>query len=298
MTWVRLDDGFAEHPKIAALSDGALALWITGLSYCNRNLTDGFIPRGVGYGQLRYCDGNAVPAIRELESLGMWTETDGGWEVHDYLDYQPSKADVLSLREARKAAGSRGGKASSRAKDKQVLEQVLEQTSSKPQANGQAKSNPVPVPKELEASPLLGDVQRIYDHWRTKCGKTRANYAKISTARRRKIHARLREFTADELCLAIDAVAKDPWEGRSLNDDLTVIFRSHEQVDRFLEMAAATNGHHPSLSPYEQAKAWVQSAGWRLQDHDLIDELGRRGLEDGQRQRLTTLAYQLQNGAT
>lgn len=94
MVWVRLDDRFDEHPKVAQLSDSAVALFVAGLAYCNRNLTDGFIPHQVGLGQLRYCGGNAVPAIRELERVGLWQETQGGWHVHDYAKYQPSRDDV------------------------------------------------------------------------------------------------------------------------------------------------------------------------------------------------------------
>lgn len=99
MTWVRLDDSFPEHPKIARLGDTALAMFVVGLAYCNRNLTDGFIPNQVGLGQLRYCDGNPVPAIRELEKVGCWDKVPGGWQVHDYFDYQPSRESVLKDRE-------------------------------------------------------------------------------------------------------------------------------------------------------------------------------------------------------
>lgn len=99
MSWVKLDDSFGENPKIAQASDSALALWVTSLAYCNRNLTDGYIPSSVGLGQLRYCGGNPVPAIRELESLGLWETAEGGWYVHDYLHYQLSKDDVLAQRE-------------------------------------------------------------------------------------------------------------------------------------------------------------------------------------------------------
>src|ERR1035437_8742986 len=44
MTWVRIDDGFPEHPKIARV--GAFGAWLQlqALAYCNRNLTDGFVP--------------------------------------------------------------------------------------------------------------------------------------------------------------------------------------------------------------------------------------------------------------
>lgn len=99
MTWVKLDDALTEHPKIVALSDPAFALWIASLAYCNRNLTDGFVPSAVGIGQLRYCEGNTTPAIRELERAGLWVPTTGGWAVHDYLDYQPSRSDVALQRE-------------------------------------------------------------------------------------------------------------------------------------------------------------------------------------------------------
>lgn len=98
MPWVKIDDAIGEHPKIAALDDHAFALFITGLAYCNRNLTDGFIPSDVGYGQLRYCDGNCVPAIRQLEDIGLWITCDGGWKVHDFHDYQPSRRQILKER--------------------------------------------------------------------------------------------------------------------------------------------------------------------------------------------------------
>jgi hypothetical protein len=44
MTWVRIDDGFPNHPKIIGLSDGAFRLYITALCYSNAYLTDGIIP--------------------------------------------------------------------------------------------------------------------------------------------------------------------------------------------------------------------------------------------------------------
>lgn len=77
-------------------------------------------------------------------------------------------------------------------------------------------------------------VREIYDHWRTVRTKKDRRYERMSEARRKKIASRLREFSADELTRAIDAVALDPWEERPRHDDITTIFRSQEQVDRFL----------------------------------------------------------------
>lgn len=82
------------------------------------------------------------------------------------------------------------------------------------------------------------EVQKIYDHWRNTRAKKDVRYSRISEGRRRKIMARLREFTSEELIQAIDAVALDPWEDRPRHDDLTIIFRSQEQVDKFLAIHA------------------------------------------------------------
>jgi hypothetical protein len=74
-------------------------------------------------------------------------------------------------------------------------------------------------------------VREIFEHWQTA---RHHEGSKLSDGRRRKIEARLKEFSQADLLRAIDAVALDPWEERRRNDDLTQIFRSTESVDRFL----------------------------------------------------------------
>jgi|SRR5215471_385582 len=149
MGWVRLEDGIGEHPKLAAVDDHAFALYVCGLAYCNRNLTDGFIPTAVGL-TLRH-SGKTKQAIVALETARLWQAVDGGWRVHDYLDYQPSKQQVeLSrgkVRAVRQAAGHLGGLAKAK------------QTAGKPVANGlaNAKQNPGPNPKpKLSTGRLVG----------------------------------------------------------------------------------------------------------------------------------------------
>lgn len=96
----------------------------------------------------------------------------------------------------------------------------------------------------IEASPLAGAANRIYAHWRAERGKHRSSYDVMSPARRKKIEQRLREFSEADLLRAISAVALDPWPERKRHDDLTVILRSREQVDRFLEMAERGSDIH------------------------------------------------------
>jgi hypothetical protein len=90
-------------------------------------------------------------------------------------------------------------------------------------------------------------VQTIYDHWRVKLGKTDARYAnRITPNRRKKIAARLREFTSEELIRAIDGVALDPWQDRPRHNDLTIVFRTQEQVEKFIDLArGAPKPAHP-----------------------------------------------------
>lgn len=154
MPWVKIDEAFSEHPKLAKVGPLGWGYWLAGLAYCNRNLTDGFIPRSVAFtlGSTEILDaegtvfqlgvagipeeggwsvGTDVDAAFVVELLcraKVWKRVRNGYRVHGYLEYQPSKAQVLELREARRAAGAKGGKASSRAKDKQVLKQTLNQT--------------------------------------------------------------------------------------------------------------------------------------------------------------------------
>jgi hypothetical protein len=109
----------------------------------------------------------------------------------------------------------------------------------------QAASASDSVSEELKNKNIV--VKEVYDYWRERLGKTDARYAKrIAPNRASKIRKRLEEFTVVELKRAIDGVAADPWADRPRNNDLTLIFRSQEHVERFIEMASgAPKAAHP-----------------------------------------------------
>ena len=102
MGWVKVDDGFSEHPKAIDLSLAAKGLWVEGLCYCSRRLTDGLVPAGV----VRRAGGEEQAA--ELVAAGLWEACEGGWRMHDYLDHQRSKSQVESTAKARAEAGAKG----------------------------------------------------------------------------------------------------------------------------------------------------------------------------------------------
>jgi DNA-binding MarR family transcriptional regulator len=95
---------------------------------------------------------------------------------------------------------------------------------------------PATVAYEDVKESVIEDVKTVYDQWRQARGKTNGRYATISPKRRQKIQARLREFSVADLIRAINAVAFDPWSERDQHDDITVLFKSREAVERWLEM--------------------------------------------------------------
>lgn len=146
MPFVRLDDQWLENPKVAQAGTLAAHLYSAGITYSNRHLADGFVPAGI---LNRLCDWSGVtehevPVTNQqlaerLVTHGLWTETEGGWLIHDYFDFQPSRAEVEAKRsvvsEARRAAGSKGG---SKASSKRQAN--AKQTPSNPEANFKPQS--------------------------------------------------------------------------------------------------------------------------------------------------------------
>lgn len=98
MTWVRLDDHFADHPKILAAGPPAGWLYVCGLCYSARHLTDGFLATA----QVRRLAEvrNPIALADQLVAAGLWEKVEGGYRIHDYLHYNPSRARVLADREA------------------------------------------------------------------------------------------------------------------------------------------------------------------------------------------------------
>lgn len=104
MTWARFDDGFCQHPKVIGLSDGAFRLHVAAVCYAARNLTDGYVPAAA----LATLKRNPQRAATELAAAGLWDEAEGGYAIHDYLDYNPSHTEVNSKRASKAMAGAKG----------------------------------------------------------------------------------------------------------------------------------------------------------------------------------------------
>jgi hypothetical protein len=117
--WVRFDDQFPIHRKVKGLGDPAFRLHAEAIFWCARNLTDGYVPaadlpdlatarrplklvpelvsRGNWHQAGQACKSESCPAHadRQPESAR------NGWIIHDYFEYQPSKAKVERERKAK-----------------------------------------------------------------------------------------------------------------------------------------------------------------------------------------------------
>ncbi|MBV9311572.1 MAG: hypothetical protein JOZ73_12105 [Solirubrobacterales bacterium] len=138
MSWVRLDDGFSEHPKILAAGPQAGWLWVCGLAYCNRQKKkDGFIPERM----IRLlADLRSVAKLAmKLVAVGLWEIVQGGFRVHDYHEYQPSTersdAERREVSATRAALGRIGGERSGEARRVAMARRVDEATAKRIDAN-------------------------------------------------------------------------------------------------------------------------------------------------------------------
>lgn len=180
------------HRKVAPLSDRAFRLHVTAMAWCVEEQSDGVVPTKVPPTLPAAPRGAALAAtIAELIEAALWSAIEvpqPGWNIHDFLIYNLSKAKAAELAKVRAEAGQKGGKQSAErreAKPKQVLDPLLEPSLPSASHMVEAKLNPDPdtdplrrKDKDLSASPTVEevaqkspkekpktDVDEIYEHW-------------------------------------------------------------------------------------------------------------------------------------
>jgi hypothetical protein len=103
MPWARIDDDAPSHPKMFRAGVEAFGFWVAGNCFCNKRLTDGFIPDDalalIYPGTLPR---KAVALAERLVQVGLWERVEGGWRVHDFHQYNPTADEVRKERQAAK----------------------------------------------------------------------------------------------------------------------------------------------------------------------------------------------------
>ncbi|WEB41531.1 mucin-2 [Streptomyces yunnanensis] len=102
--WAKLDDGFHSHPKIRKAGNAAVGLFARLLSYAGQHMTNGIVVGAVAR------DYGTGPQLRKLTAVGLLHEhghvcgacaqpDPGDYVVHDFLDANPSRAQVRQARD-------------------------------------------------------------------------------------------------------------------------------------------------------------------------------------------------------
>lgn len=162
MSWLRIDDGFAEHPKIQSVSERARWMHIVALCYSARNLNDGILTAQAVKVVAAIVDKPCRAATNELVRAGLWLKLPhGGYQIKDYLEWNPDAETVKRLRKERQEAGRKGGKSA-----KTPVVEPNEEASAK--ANAQALASTgfactpsLPIPSHESSTALSAGLMTI-----------------------------------------------------------------------------------------------------------------------------------------
>lgn len=181
MPWVRIDEEFPHHPKVAPVGPLGIAMQVAALCYCNRYLTDGFVPAAMapmllplegigrqnGAGQYELVSWQEI--VQGLVRTGLWEPVEGGWRIHDFHDYQPTREDVEARRvadhENKVAAGKARAAGAKRDRGRFVTSQVNTSTTSSPPAVHPAEApaaHQQPTSPVPEGNPSLLTVRDLF----------------------------------------------------------------------------------------------------------------------------------------
>lgn len=162
MSWLKIDDGMGSHKKTRRLikkgtnSAGlaAFGLHALALLHASEYLTDGFVEAEFVAETLddaRVRGKNRALLVELLVAGGQWEEVEGGWNIHDYLDHNPSKTEVQARRQKESERKARGRRTESARTDAGI----------QAESDGPVPSRPVPSrpdPTESDARAARSDV--------------------------------------------------------------------------------------------------------------------------------------------
>lgn len=156
MSWARIDDRIAFHPKVVAAGNAAFGLWVRLLAYSCAHATDGFVTTDA----ISTFD-PPEGAIDRLIQVRLLDKARGGVRLHDFHDWNPSgaqaKAKQTATIEKRRQAGRVGGRKSGEVRkartsadlpqdDNEANREANAKQSASPFAWGSSKQTQSPVP--------------------------------------------------------------------------------------------------------------------------------------------------------
>lgn len=143
MSWFRVDDNFTMHPKVLKAGNAAVGVFVRLGAHCAQQLTDGFVTT-----EAAHAIAQRTPLLTALVTAGLLEVAPGGYQLHGYLERNPSRNQVESER------------AATRDRQRRFAEKTHETQRGKRQPNAvsngvtnTAPSRPLPEEKNLSPNP-------------------------------------------------------------------------------------------------------------------------------------------------
>jgi len=176
MAWFRLDDQGAFHEKVIEAGNEAYGAWCRAGQWSSGRGTEGRITRAMALTIAPLKIWLKLIAAKGRSEMGLVEAAGDDFQMHDFLDWNPTVQEVDERRATRAEAGRQGGLR--KAENARRRQQPSSNGASKPSSNelADAKQNsaptpiptpipipipipiPVPIPEEIKISPRAPDL--------------------------------------------------------------------------------------------------------------------------------------------
>lgn len=161
MAWFKVDDNLSTHMKVVSAGNEAMGLWVRAGSWAAQHMTDGFVPTPV-----LALFAAPVTLANTLVECGLWHYAEGGYTFNDWLEFQPSREQVLADRNA------------SRERVKRARERAADQRAGQPEPKARATRLPTNFAVTMEMRqwattkfprvPIDKSTESFIDYWTAK----------------------------------------------------------------------------------------------------------------------------------
>jgi len=151
MPWTSIDDGASYHPKARKAGLEAWGFYVASIVYSNKLLKDGFIAEDC-LEDVWPWGGKLKQLAERLVMAKLFDPCEGGWRIHDYLQHQRSREDILAQRTA-EAERKKAARAQLSGRRPAGVRPDAERTTAGLQPP--SAQHPVGVREESERSPAL-----------------------------------------------------------------------------------------------------------------------------------------------
>jgi hypothetical protein len=151
--WAKIDDQYYLNPKNDTVDRDEQDLHLAAIVYANMKRTRGFIAKGR---LLMLCVWAKIPEANEAKAEAIashlvehryFDEAPGGYQIHDFGDWNKSQEELDAIRDARSEAGRRGGVASGASRRSK-----RSKSEPNPEPNTNQNTNPSPYPVNSSSS--------------------------------------------------------------------------------------------------------------------------------------------------